>query len=196
MNEQVSGTGEPQGLRGYIEYSADVFDEETVEELGARLARLLWAAVAAPQSRLHELEIITEEERRQLLDEFNQHAEEPSAISTTLVELFEAQVERTSEATALSFGQQRLSYAELNRRANRLAHCLKEKGIGAGVAGGDCAGAFAGDGSGDRGCAEGGSRVCAAGSRISKSAAGIHAGRRATCGGADDRERAPAVATE
>ena len=130
VNEQVSGTGEPQGLRGYIEYSADVFDEETVEELGARLAHLLRAAVASPQSRFHELEIITAEERRQLLDEFNLHAEQPSARSTTLVELFEAQVERTPEATALSFGQQRLSYAELNRRANRLAHCLKEKGIG------------------------------------------------------------------
>ena len=53
-----------------------------------------------------------------------------AATPTTLVELFEAQVERTPEATALSFGQQRLSYAELNSRANRVAHCLKAKGIG------------------------------------------------------------------
>ena len=63
VNEQVSGTGEPQGLRGYIEYSADVFDGATVEELGARLVRLLRAAVAAPEARLHELEIVTAEER-------------------------------------------------------------------------------------------------------------------------------------
>ena len=82
VNEQVSGTGEPQGLRGYIEYSADVFDEETVEELGARLARLLRAAVASPQSRLHELEIVTAEERRQLLDEFNVHAEQAESSNT------------------------------------------------------------------------------------------------------------------
>ncbi len=130
VNEQVSGTGEPQGLGGYIEYSADVFDEATVEELGARLVRLLRAAVATPQAPLHELEIVTAEERRQLLDEFNLQPEQPVATAATLIELFEAQVERTPEAVALSLGQQRLSYAELNGKANRLAQCLKAKGIG------------------------------------------------------------------
>ena len=64
-----------------------------------------------------------------MLDEFNVHAEQPGGTPTTLVELFEAQVERTPEAAALSFGQQGLSYAELNGRANRLAHCLKAKGM-------------------------------------------------------------------
>src|SRR6185503_11360391 len=132
VNEQVSGTGEPQGLRGYIEYSADVFDGATVEELGTRLARLLWAAVRSPQAPLHELEIITKEEQRQLLDGFNVPAEQPGAATTTttLIKLFEAQVERRPEAVALSFGQQRWSYGELNRRANRLAHYLKAKGVG------------------------------------------------------------------
>ncbi len=130
VNEQVSGTGEPQGLHGYIEYSADVFDEQTVEELAARLVRLLGAAVTSPQAPLHELEIVTEEERRQLLDGFNVQAEKPGAVPTTLVELFEAQVERTPEAVAVSFGQERLSYAELNAKANRLAHCLLAKGVG------------------------------------------------------------------
>src|SRR6476646_4767413 len=71
VNERASGTGEPQGLGGYIEYSADVFDEATVEALGARLVRLLRAAVATPQAPLHELEIVTADERRQLLEEFN-----------------------------------------------------------------------------------------------------------------------------
>ena len=129
VNEQVSETGEPQGLSGYIEYSADLFDSATVEELGARLVRLLRAAVEAPEARLHELEIVTAEERHRLLNEFNLKAEQPAA-TTTLVELFEAQVERTPEATALSFGQQRLSYAELNSHANRVAHYLMGKGIG------------------------------------------------------------------
>ncbi|HEY2235620.1 MAG TPA: condensation domain-containing protein, partial [Candidatus Angelobacter sp.] len=130
VNEQVSETGEPQGLRGYIEYSADLFDEQTVEELAVRLERLLGAAVASPQAPLHELEIVTEEERRQLLDGFNLQTEQPLAAPTTLVKLFEAQVERTPEAVALSFGQQRVSYAELNDKANRLAHCLLAKGVG------------------------------------------------------------------
>ena len=130
VNEQMSGTSEPQGLRGYIEYSADLFDGATVEVLGARLVRVLRAAVAAPEARLHELEIVTAEERYKLFHELNLKAEQPAAATTTLIELFEAQVEQTPEAVALSFGQERLNYAELNRRANRLAHCLKAKGIG------------------------------------------------------------------
>ena len=185
VNEQVSETGEAQGLRGYIEYSADLFDGATVEELGARLVRLLRAAVAAPEARLHELEIVTEEERRQLLNEFNLKAEQPvaAAATTTLVELFEAQVERTPAATALSFGQQRLSYAELNSQANRVAHYLMAKGNRAGIAGRDCAGAHVGDGSGDHRGVEDGSGVCAFGSGVSESAAGTDAGRCAACGG-------------
>ena len=66
-----------------------------------------------------------------MLNEFNLQAEQPgAATTTTLMELFEAQVERTPEAMALSFGQQRLSYAELNGQANRVAHYLMAKGIG------------------------------------------------------------------
>ena len=182
VNEQVSETGEPQGLSGYIEYSADLFDSATVEELGARLVRLLRAAVEAPEARLHELEIVTAEERHRLLNEFNLKAEQPAA-TTTLVELFEAQVERTPEATALSFGQQRLSYAELNSQANRVAHYLMAKGIGRESLVGIALERIAGDGSGDYSCAEDGSGVCAFGSGVSESAAGAHAGRCAACGG-------------
>ena len=66
-----------------------------------------------------------------MLNEFNLQAEQPvAATTTTLMELFEAQVERTPEKVALSFGQQRLSYAELNGQANRVAHYLMAKGIG------------------------------------------------------------------
>ena len=129
MNEQVSGTGEAEGLRGYIEYSADLFDRGTVEELGARLERLLRGAVKSPQARVHELEVITAEEQRQLLEEYNATSE--AVAETTVIEEFEAQVERRPEATAVSFGQQRLSYGELNREANRLAHCLMARGVGA-----------------------------------------------------------------
>ena len=89
-----------------------------MEELAARLVRLLRAAVEAPEARLHELAIVTAEERRQLLNEFNLKAEQPMAATTTLAELFEAQVELRPEAMALSFGQQ-VSYTELNREANR-----------------------------------------------------------------------------
>jgi nonribosomal peptide synthetase DhbF len=126
VTEQVSGEGEARGLRGYIEYSADLFDRETVELLGARLERLLRAAVGSPEARVHELEILTAPERRQLLEEFNTSSEEQA--EATIVELFEEQVRRRPEAVGLSFGQQRMSYAELDREANRLAHYLIAQG--------------------------------------------------------------------
>ena len=140
--------------------------------------------------------LLAAEERRQLLDEFNVHAEQPSATTTTLVELFEAQVERTPEATALSFGQQRLSYAELNGKANRLAHFLMAKGIGreslVGIAlerSLEMVVAIVG-------VLKAGAAYVPLDPEYPQSAAGVHAGRRAARGGADDREFAEAAATE
>ena len=129
LTEEVSAEGEAEGLTGYVEYSADLFDRETVEDLAEKLVRLLRQAVARPQARLHELKVVSEEEREQLLNEFNGRLEEPIRAGT-LVGLFEAEVERTGEAEALSFPGERVSYGELNRRANRLAHYLVERGIG------------------------------------------------------------------
>ena len=109
-----------------------------------------------------------------------------AATTTTLVELFEAQVERTPEAVALSFGQQRLSYAELNRRANRLAHYLMAKGIGreslVGIAlerSLEMVVAIVG-------VLKAGAAYVPLDPEYPQGAAGIHAGRRAACGGADD----------
>src|SRR5262249_12642390 len=95
-----------------------------------RLIRLLEAAVATPQARLRELEIMNGQERQRLLEEFNVGLEEPVAAAT-LVELFEAQVARTPEAEALRFQEQGVGYGELNRRANRVAHWLMGEGVGA-----------------------------------------------------------------
>src|SRR5262249_6269051 len=130
LNERVSDEGEPQGVRGYVEYSADLFERETVAVLAARLVRLLKAAVATPQARVRELEIMEGGERQRVLEGVHVRLEERVA-ATTLTELFEGRAGASPEAEALSFQEQRLAYGELNRRANRLAHWLIGEGVGA-----------------------------------------------------------------
>ena len=115
-------------LRLRLQYRTDLFERSTVEAIGRRLAALLEAVVADPSQPIGRIELLAQEERRQLLFEWNATAREvPQA---TLPALFEAQVERSPEAIALVFEETTLSYAELNAQANRLAHFLIGEGIG------------------------------------------------------------------
>ena len=112
------------------------------------------------------LPLLGEAERRQVLEEWNEtEAEYPK--EKCVHELFEEQVEKTPEAVAVVYEDEQLSYGELNRRANQLAHHLRESGGGAGCASGDLRGAELGDGGGAAGDAQGGRRLCAAGSGLS-----------------------------
>jgi amino acid adenylation domain-containing protein len=115
-------------LEGRLEYSRDLFDSSTMERLAGHLTRLLAGAVEAPRRRLSELPLLSETERRQLLD-WNAAAPEMRG-ETTLTALFEAQVRRVPEEPAVSFEDDTLSYDELNRRANRLARHLRRLGVG------------------------------------------------------------------
>ena len=90
--------------------------------------RLLEAASADPQQPIGRLELLAFEERRQILVDWNDKACE--VPHTTLPALFEAQVKHSPEATALVFEKSTLTYAQLNARANRLAHLLIGQGIG------------------------------------------------------------------
>ena len=84
---------------------------------------------ADPEERIERIELLGEEERRQILEEWN--GTEREIPEATLPELFEAQVGRTPEAVAVVFeDEQELTYEELNERANRLAHLLIGEGIG------------------------------------------------------------------
>ncbi len=117
------------GLRGYLEYDTGLFEEETAERMVGHWQTLLQAAVTEPDLKICELPLLTQAESHRLLLEWNDtHAQLPSEQS--LHQLIEAQVERTSEAIALVHGDQRLSYGELNRQANRLAHYLRAQGVG------------------------------------------------------------------
>ena len=126
--EAFSGAGAPAGLRGGVTFATDLFDRVTVEDLTRRLLRVLESVTADPQTPVDHIEVLDPAERCRVLSEWNATARRvPRA---TLPELFEAQVARTPHATAVVFQDTKLSYGELNVRANRLARLLIGRGVG------------------------------------------------------------------
>jgi amino acid adenylation domain-containing protein len=118
-----------QELQVKIEYEPDQFDDETISRMLGHFRQLLKAIATDPQQRICDLPLLTESERHQLLWELNDTAAEfPQDVC--LHQLIEQQVARTPAATAVVCEGERLSYSELNARANRLAHRLQELGIG------------------------------------------------------------------
>ncbi|HYO56342.1 non-ribosomal peptide synthetase, partial [Archangium sp.] len=119
----------PGELCGALEYNAELFRADTISWMVERFQRLLESIAAHPEQRVMDLPMMREEERRQVLEAWNRtEAEYPREAS--LPELFEAQVRRTPRAVAVEYGGQRLTYEELNRRANQLAHHLRGLGVG------------------------------------------------------------------
>ena len=126
-----------QGLLATWEYSTDLFDAATIRRWSGHLHTLLDGIVAKPDQRISALPLLTEAERRQLLIEWN-NTQVQSFDKQTIHELFEAQVERTPEAAAAIFGDERLTYRELEQRANQLARYLQRLGVGPEVRVGVC----------------------------------------------------------
>jgi len=113
---------------GYIEYSTDLFDPDRIERMAGHYRRLLEAVVSDPDQSIATLPILTEAERHQILVEWNDTAADYPK-DKCIHHLFEEQVERTPEAIALQFKGQQITYEELNRRANQVAHYLITLGI-------------------------------------------------------------------
>ncbi|MCW5831409.1 MAG: amino acid adenylation domain-containing protein [Labilithrix sp.] len=126
----VSLTETPRGLGGFIEYSADLFDEATVERFAAVYEHLLGAMLAEPDRPIRSYPLVSAEARERILELTPYEA--PRHPYRTMAEPFEEQVRRTPDAVALVGEQGTLSYAELNRRANQLADFLREAGAGRG----------------------------------------------------------------
>ncbi|MER0855670.1 AMP-binding protein, partial [Pseudomonas aeruginosa] len=112
--------------------ATDLFDASTVERLAGHWRNLLRGIVANPRQRLGELPLLDAPERRQTLSEWNP-AQCECVVQGTLQQRFEEQARQRPQAVALILDEQRLSYGELNARANRLAHCLIARGVGADV---------------------------------------------------------------
>ena len=119
---------EKDGLSGFIEFSPSRYTRETIVVFANHMVAVLEAALRNRDQRLGDLEMATAAERRQLLVDWNQTSADYPA-DRTLHELFEAQVERTPDAVALVCGELQLTYAELNSRANQLAHYLMKLGV-------------------------------------------------------------------
>nr|QEO74351.1 condensation domain-containing protein [uncultured bacterium] len=111
-----------------FDYNADLFDAATVERMKGHYMTLLESVVENPDRQIGELPLLTRSERGQLAAWNLTAASYPREAS--IHQLFETQAARTPEATALICGAERVSYGELNARANRLARRLRESGVG------------------------------------------------------------------
>ncbi|WP_223636166.1 non-ribosomal peptide synthetase [Corallococcus sp. EGB] len=119
----------PQGLQGALSYRTDLFEAATLRRMAEHLRVLLEGVVAKPDEAVGLLPMLTAAERQQVLVTWNQtRAEYPR--DATIPRLFEAQARRTPEAVAVVSGEQRLTYQQLELRANRLAHRLRKLGVG------------------------------------------------------------------
>ena len=116
------------GLAGSVEYSTDLFDPGTVDAILVRLRRLLVAAVAEPDRRISEFDVLDPVERQQLMVAHNDSDQD--VVQRPLDELLSAQAAATPDLIAVECGDDRLTYAEFERRTNQLAHHLRAHGIG------------------------------------------------------------------
>jgi amino acid adenylation domain-containing protein len=143
-------TETPAGLSGYLEYSTDLFEAATVARMAGHFQTLLEGMLADPERPIAALPLLTGVERQQLLVEWNA-TQAPYQRDRCIHELFESQAAATPDALAVSFEQRstagaqqatgaikRLTYAELNARANQLAHYLRAHGVGPEIGVGVC----------------------------------------------------------
>ena len=121
-----------RNIRGILVYSTDLFESSSIDRMLGHFMSLLSAIVAEPGRRLSELSMLTATERHDLLVARNNTSLE-YPHDRCVHELFEAQAARTPHATALVSGAERWSYRDVNRRANRLAHHLRRRGVDAGT---------------------------------------------------------------
>ncbi|HEY4973923.1 MAG TPA: AMP-binding protein, partial [Steroidobacteraceae bacterium] len=115
-------------IEGVLEYASDLFERATIERMATHLQAVLDAMVEDDQQRISGLNLLSAAQRRQLLVSFNE-THTPYASGRCIHELFEARAARVPDAPAVLCEDGQLSYGELNRRANQLAHYL----IGIGV---------------------------------------------------------------
>ncbi|HEV2707211.1 MAG TPA: amino acid adenylation domain-containing protein [Pyrinomonadaceae bacterium] len=120
----------PEGLKSLWRYNRDLFDGAMIARMAEQFRTLLESVAADCGVPIAELSLLTERESQRLLFELNETATDYPRDSS-IHELFERQAEATPDALALSFEGEQLTYAELNRRANQVAHYLIGMGVGA-----------------------------------------------------------------
>ncbi|MDT3311984.1 non-ribosomal peptide synthase/polyketide synthase [Pseudomonas sp. rhizo66] len=125
----LNTTEQAHGIEAVLKYATDLFDAATIERLAQHWNALLRAIVAAPTQRIGQLPMLDAGQQQQLLAQWNpQRIEQP--LGQCIHQAIEAQAERYPDAIAVTYDGQRLTYAELNRRANQWAHALIARGVG------------------------------------------------------------------
>ncbi|TRT96054.1 MAG: amino acid adenylation domain-containing protein [Microcystis aeruginosa Ma_OC_LR_19540900_S633] len=118
----------PEGLGGFCSYNRDLFDAETIVRMMTHFTTLLAAIVENPRQSLASLPLLTPEEEYQLLEGWNETKADYS-YNKCIHQLIEEQAARTPDGVAVVFENQQLTYAQLNNRANQLAHYLRSLGV-------------------------------------------------------------------
>ncbi|MFD7383491.1 amino acid adenylation domain-containing protein [Streptomyces anulatus] len=129
LGDRYDDEDAPAGITGLLSFSTDLYDRASAEDISARFGRLLESIAADPTRRVSELDLLGEAARRRILDLGVGEIREE--VPPTFVERFESQVARTPDTVALVHRGRETTYRELNDRANRLAHQLIARGIGA-----------------------------------------------------------------
>jgi len=111
-----------------VEYNANMYTEQIIKQVVKYLFNYLGEVTQNPQIKLSEIEILSEAEKKELLFNFN-NTDAVYPKDQTIHKVFEAQVERSPDNIAVVFADQRLTYQELNNKANQLARVLRSKGV-------------------------------------------------------------------
>ncbi len=128
----VTDEGDGEVIRGFLGYDTGLFDKKFAELMPGHFNNLLAEIIRNPDAPLSRLDILSADQRSRILFDWNA-TDAPYPSHATLTSLFDAQARRDPDATALIFGDRCLSFRELERRANRLAHTLLEYDIGPGA---------------------------------------------------------------
>jgi amino acid adenylation domain-containing protein len=124
----LSITDAPEGLRGYFEYNTDLFERETIARMANHFLVLLEGISANPEMPISQLPLLSPAEQAKLLHTWNDTTT-PTPTNRCAHHLFEAWADQQPQATALTFQDQTISYAQLDRQANQLAHLLQSLGV-------------------------------------------------------------------
>ncbi|NEQ78176.1 MAG: amino acid adenylation domain-containing protein, partial [Okeania sp. SIO2C9] len=115
-------------IKGFCAYNRDLFEAETIQRILLHYQNLLSALVETPEQPISKLPLMTQPELQQILVEWNNTTTD-YPDDKCIHQLFEEQVQKTPDAVAIVFEEQKLTYSELNRKANQLAHYLQKLGV-------------------------------------------------------------------
>jgi amino acid adenylation domain-containing protein/non-ribosomal peptide synthase protein (TIGR01720 family) len=122
----------PGGLFSVLEYNVDLFDAETIRQMGSHFEKLIQWMVRNPKGRVSDAGMLSRDEETQLIVHWNR-TEVDTAAGESFDQSFEAQVRNSPDAVAAVFQDRQISYKQLNHRAASIAAALFERGIGRGV---------------------------------------------------------------